>query len=583
VRTVAPLLVLCVALLAVAAPSSRGAPAQNPCGIPDQRPLWIDFGDGSVPFWSTIFKRPGIIVAATGLTVTPQYRAAGVPVVYFDLYLKNRVGTPSGPADPSTVPARANALFDRAVQATGCGTPYVALNELFGANLATPVTPTTAQYRANVLAFVQTLATRGARTFVLVPTAPYVGGDGADWFRELARYVDLVPEVYFPAPTLSKAGPVLANRRIRTALRQRVADFADLGIPVSRIGVMLGFQSAPGAGGREGLQPASKWFEVVKWQALSARQVSAELKLGSVWSWGWAAFTTAGQDSDKQAAACVYLWARDSALCNGPAAAGPGFDTSRTTGQLTLPPGAVCSVGSATISSTAVTTLAQITRDREAAISALVQRAVLADAATASPQDVLTAERLIVATRFDGSRSAYAAALARARTSIAVGRSVLADELRRRRLAASLRVPSPSGAAVASYAATYGAQPAREVLVAPAAPWLGGRTSGIALTGLAPPAVLDAEPGARTAVRTLDGTYTVRALGETAPLAAFPISLARPAIVQALVDQARDDALHGWLVSRLHGALNSTTCLDDRLPEVADVDLVDALPFLSLP
>ena len=58
----------------------------------------------------------------------------------------------------------------------------------------------------------------------------------------------------------------------------------------------------------------------------------------------------AGRDPDKPDAACVYLWARNPALCNGAQAAGPGFNTSRTQGQLRLPGGVMCRVGRQTIS-----------------------------------------------------------------------------------------------------------------------------------------------------------------------------------------------------------------------------------------
>ena len=70
------------------------------------------------------------------------------------------------------------------------------------------------------------------------------------------------------------------------------------------------------------------------------RQVTKELGLESIWSWGWATFSAAGIDRDKAAAACVYLWARDSRLCDGPKAAGAKFDASVGVGQLgSLPKG----------------------------------------------------------------------------------------------------------------------------------------------------------------------------------------------------------------------------------------------------
>jgi hypothetical protein len=66
---------------------------------------------------------------------------------------------------------------------------------------------------------------------------------------------------------------------------------------------------APAAG--RGLQPRSKWLEIVKLEALAVRQVTQELSTHSIWSWGWATFSEAGIDRDKSEAVCVYLWVRD--------------------------------------------------------------------------------------------------------------------------------------------------------------------------------------------------------------------------------------------------------------------------------
>ena len=107
------------------------------------------------------------------------------------------------------VEARADKLFDTAAASSGCATPLIALNELAGANLPTPWTPTTAQYRANVLALVQRLAERGARPFLLLPKRPYTHDEAADdWWRQAAQVADLVPEVYFSGPSVSKQGAV---------------------------------------------------------------------------------------------------------------------------------------------------------------------------------------------------------------------------------------------------------------------------------------------------------------------------------------------------------------------------------------
>ena len=199
------ILVLGLALLAVGVGAARGGPPAAqlplPCGLPQVQPLWIDYADGGVPFWSTIFARPGVVAAASNFIVPPQLRAKGANTVYFDLYLNNRVGTPSKPADPSVIQARADKIFDTAVTSSGCDHPLMAENELFGAQVPTPWTPTTAQYRANVLVFLQRLAERGARPFLLLSNRPYTHDQPSDdWWREVAKVADIVPEVYFSGP-----------------------------------------------------------------------------------------------------------------------------------------------------------------------------------------------------------------------------------------------------------------------------------------------------------------------------------------------------------------------------------------------
>ena len=56
--------VLLAAIAAFAAVPERAHAGQ--CGLPDEKTMWIDFADGSVPFWS-VFAKPGIIAAAAQL------------------------------------------------------------------------------------------------------------------------------------------------------------------------------------------------------------------------------------------------------------------------------------------------------------------------------------------------------------------------------------------------------------------------------------------------------------------------------------------------------------------------------------
>jgi hypothetical protein len=344
---------------------------------------------------------------------------------------------------------------------------------------------------------------------------------------------------------------------------------------------MLGFQSAPGTGGREGLQPRQAWFEVVKWHALSARQVAGEMNIETVWSWGWGTFSEAGRDADKPDAACVYLWARAPAFCAGLRAAGPGFNASRTQGQLRVPGGAICRVGRQTISTGAVAQLNRLVQDRDAAFSALLARVAEADAARVTGREIRAAEAAVIADRFGGSRGAYIAALARARANVAMARAILADQLRRRKIGARLRVPV-SSTAVASFYASYGDLLVRTVEARPGTWWLGGRRVGLAVSSFAPQRVFEVATGARANVRSLAGVVRVRALDDARPLAAVSLPQARQAIVTVLSSYARSEAVVRWSAIRQQVLLDQATCRRDDLPQPGSVDLASFLPFLAL-
>jgi hypothetical protein len=570
---------LAVVAAGVAAPEDARAASQ--CGLPDERTMWIDFADGSVPFWET-FAQPGVIAAASNLIYPPRLRERGAQTVYWDMYLNNRVGTPSAPKDPATIVDRANRLFDYAVQSTGCATPLIAENELFGAGLVTPWSATNAQYRANVLLYLRTLAARGARPFLLISSKPYTSGEAGDWWRQVAEVADLVPEVYFPAPSISKQGPIVGSRRLRVAFRNAVLAFTELGIPARRIGIVLGFQTGRGAGGREGLEPAHAWYEVVKWQALAARQVASEWKLGSVWSWGWAHWGTAPVDPDKAVAACVYLWTRSRSLCDAPDAAGPDFNGSLRDGQINLPRGIQCQVDRRQITTASVTRLQALTGDRQLALAALYARAVERAELRPSPRGALAAERTVIALRFGGDVGAYRAALAAAGATPTLARDILGDSLRRAAIEARLPVRAPSAREISAFYFAFPELLARPVRVTPAPWWLGGRSVGIALSSLAPERVFKVKTGRTARVRSLDGIYVVRTLGEPMPLGALPLERARPAISAALTAFARGEAFERWTAARQTSMLRLTTCLRDDVPAPGPVDLATFVPFLSL-
>jgi hypothetical protein len=569
------------AFLLVAGPAEPARVAQ--CGLPDTQPWWIEFSDGSVSFRNHVFARPGVIAATQGGPTVPQkLRAGGAQTVYWQMRLADLVGTTAAPKDAATIPAAADRVFKRAVEASLCQTPIIGLNELFGPGTTTPWTPSNAQYRANVLALLQALSSKGARPFLLLPSAPYTGGTAADWWRQAAQVADLLPEVYFIGPTIYRQGAVLASRTMRRALRQAIRNFARLGIPASRLGVVLGFQSQPG--GRAGLQPAAAWYEVVKWEALAAKQVARELQIASIWSWGWGTFSSdRSGDAEKAVAACVYLWARDTSLCDAPAEAGESFDDSLTEGQIdALPAGVQCLYGNRPISTRAIDELERLTGNREVAYTVLMQRLVDQEEAPVSALDAAAAERTIVSAAYGGSLQAYLAALARARASRAVARGLLADEVRRVRIQATLAATPPKETEVQTFYASYATIRVRAVRVDGPSWWLGGRRSGYAVEGVAPVRVFSLATGVPARTWTSAGPVTVTPQAETIALGELPLALARPALGVALQWFAKADAFDAWTMRRQAAALRETVCVRDDLPEVAALDLSAFLPFLAL-
>jgi hypothetical protein len=421
----------------VAAPGAPSA-ALETCGLPTTTPVWIDYGDATSPDVRSVFARPGVIVASSGTALPAFYRAHGAATTYFALHLPALVGTPTAPADPASIAETASTLLSQATASTGCSMPWIALNELFGSNLAAPWTPSNTTYRANVLALMQQLAAGGAHPVLLVHGDYNLAGATADWWRQVGQAGDIVYEAYYDASHISALGPLMGNRRMRLGLRSLVTDFGAIGIPPAHLGAMLGFHTAiqPGIGGRQGLEPPVAWLRVVKWEVLAAKQVASETGLSSVWSWGWGNFS--GADPDKPAAACVYLWARNQSLCDGPAAGGPAFDASLTDGQLVLPAGIQCELADHRISTKAVRQLTRLTRDPQVALTALFARASLQTAAPVTAAQVLAVERAAIGRRFHGSRAAYLRALARRHATVAIARDVIRDELRRRAIARKL-------------------------------------------------------------------------------------------------------------------------------------------------
>ena len=529
---------LLLTLLVVAACGAFSGPAAAaPCGLADAKPLWVDYG---TPELIERFGRPGVVVAGSGEAYPTLARSRGAKTVYWDMYLTSRVGTPSAPADPAGLQAKADRVFDFAVLSAGCPDPVIAMNELFGASTPTPWTPTIARYRQNVLEWARLLKAKGGHPVLLVSSEPFTAGDAGQWWRELAQVADIALEKYFNAPAVHRAGPVLGSRRMRTSMRDSLAKLFAVGVPPSRLGVVLAFQTRRGSGGREGLEPAGAWFEVAKLQALAARQVARELGLAWIWSWGWGFFNEQARDPDKLGAACVWLWARDPGLCDV-ASLPERFDRDPRAGQIDLPRGVRCALGAATITTREIATLARVTRDAEAALTALYARLVQRRSAEVQPGEVRAAELAIVRRRFGGGRLAYRNALARAGATPAVALGVIADGLRREAIQARLRAPSPTRAEMSEFAATY----------------------------------------ATVELRDIPGIGAVAGIPPQTQLGALPAELARPLVRDALRHAARAGAYASVAERRQEAALAELRCTRDRLPTPGGAPLSAWLPFLE--
>jgi hypothetical protein len=570
--------------LAAAVGLSQSAPAApgGLCGLPDVRPLWIEYAEGSVSFRNDVFGKPGVVAATSGTANAEELRARGAQTVYWWMKVNRLAGTPSAPTDPATIPAGVTEVVDKAIAATGCETPVIVLNELNSAGSTTPWTPTNERYRANVLELLRGIAARGAHPLLLISARPYTGGDALGWWQQAGQLADIVREVYFPAPPIMRTGAVLASRTMRQKFRQGLGPLLAAGIPKERLGLVIGFHSGPGKGGREGLQPTAAWLRFAKLQTLAAKQVAGELGIGSVVTWGWGTFDEAGADADKPKAACVYLWARDSSLCDGPAAAGPGFNRSLDEGQISLAPATRCSLDGRTISKLEVKTLSSLTGDTQVALSALFARLVEGPGHPVATSRVLALEETIVAVRFRGSRTAYLAALTARRASLPVARAIIADQLRRQDIAKRRRVQPPTPGEISLYHALYGSLPVRQVRADDAASWLGGRRRGFTLVPPGPLQLLTLPTDLSASLVTTNGPVEVTALDEVLPLGAVPLGLARPAVRAALTAQARLQAVETWSVGAQSRALSRILCVGDVLPASATVDLAAYLPFLAL-
>ena len=570
-----------LAACGVAVPGATPAPAAttDTCGVPSVPPVWVDFGGHDAP----IPAKPGVTIAvASGTDVPLQMRQAGAATVIFDLNLNKRVGTTSNPADPSVIDARAKSFYDYAVSVTGCQTPMIAENELAGAQTPTPWTPNNAQYRANVLQFLTDLTNLGATPLLSIANPPYTGGDAGYWWQQVSKVAILLRQVYFTSPNVAalyKLGPAAASVSIRQSLRGLVDHLTQIGIPSGRIALEMQLTTSPGLGQRAGLEPPQAWFEMVKLEALAAKFVATQFKLQGIWSWGWATFSaTATPDPDKAAAACVWLWTRDQSLCDGPTAAGTGFDASLTEGQLDVPAGDRCLTSAGAISRNAVSRFTALTGDPGYAASALLEELTLSSQEPVAYPELLSAERAVITAEFGGDRTKYWAAVKAAKLTLGDARAIIAARLERDEIEAQFKTPVPSRATIADFLATYRDEEVRLVSATAPAPWLGGLQKGWAIESLAPAQLFTlSAPGK---IDTADGTFDVTPSGAAMPLGLLPPAEAAAAARQALSRLTRETIYRNWLRTHEQALLATASCLNDQVPTAEETDLSSFVPFL---
>jgi hypothetical protein len=577
-------LVASAALVAILALPAPAALADAPCpALTATGPVPIEFSDGSVQFRQAVFARPGMTVASTGVSVAKALRDAGASTAYWEMSLQSLVGTPTAPADPASMDAVAAAEVQKAQASTACPNPLIALNELLGSDVAGPLPAAAQRYRDAVLALMRALAADGATPFLLVPRRFTVTGT-EDWWRQVGQVGWLVPEAYTPATSLWAVGdPSLISRVIRVGFREWLTRLTALGIPTSRLGLMLGFQSGDAFGGRAGLQPTAAWLEIVKLQSQAGLVVARELALSSVWSWGWGTFATPGSaDVDKQAAACTYLWARDATLCDAPALGVPGFDLDLAAGAVDLAATAQCRYDGGTFGIAELTALTDAGVSRAGALTTLLERSLVRTKTTIGPTALLRAERSVIAGQFDGKRGRYRQFLQVEGAKPAVARDAIRDQLLEAKIARGLRVAPITGADVTAFIKAHAGTRTRSVETVRPVRWLVGQTQGVALPGLAPPAVLTAPAGSTVLVHAEDGPVRVRVLGAKVRLPKAGRSKARLAVRALLLAEARRAALREWLAGAEQAAIDTALCRADDFPLTGRSKLLVRWPQLRL-
>ena len=300
---------------------------------------------------------------------------------------------------------------------------------------------------------------------------------------------------------------------------------------------MLGFQVSVGAFGREGLQPTVSWLEVVKLQALAAREVASEFSLATAWSWGWGTFGPEGTDADKPAG---------------------------------------------TINAAAVERHVKVTGDWASASRLLLARLVATKQVAIKWRRILKAERSIIEREFEGRRRLYRGELRRLGIPLPLARNLLADQLRERAILEAIDLAPPTRRMLIAYYREHANGLTRRVTVNPAPAWLGGLKQGHALAASAPKRIFNARRGARLKLRTSEGTFVVLVMGRPKPLRKLKLRQLHEQLAGFLAQEATREVFLDATVKAEQAAIDGAICRRDQLPSADAFDPAVLPPGLQL-
>jgi hypothetical protein len=173
-------------------------------------------------------------------------------------------------------------------------------------------------------------------------------------------------------------------------------------------------------------------------------------------------------------------------------------------------------------------------------------------------------------------------ALQQANASVPVARAILADQLRRARVQATLSSGTPTASDIQTFYESYPDLLVRLVKSKPQPSWLGTSAQGFAMSQVAPDRIFTLKRGRTTTLYTSEGSFRVKLLDDALPLGAVPLAKATPAIAAALRAFARGQAFEDWTVAKQRYVLNGAICARDDLPQPSAVDLTSYLPYLRL-